>query len=213
MSCEAAPLCWIADRGSVRAYGVLKICLSNIPVRTLHTSRSLAWASYFLEFCWPFPSHVPCHSFTGFRHSQVEKSICWLWRAHWWITRTYFEKHALPVRELSNLSLMTSPFVHILALLPGLEIDRSPLPHPGCQEAIDMHTCNYESVEFCDVCLIFICIPHAAHRRRYYVCFLICYSQCFSDSSLEKPFIFSSAQPVIMQLSAGRSLYLLAQLA
>lgn len=65
-----------------RAYGVLKIPLSDIPGRTSPTSRSLAWTSCFSELHWPFPSHISCHSFTGFRNSQVEKSICWLRRTH-----------------------------------------------------------------------------------------------------------------------------------
>jgi len=101
--------------------------------------------------------------------------------------------------------------VHILGLLPGLEIDYSSLPHPGCQETIDMRTFNYESIEFCDVCFIFICIPHAAHRR-YYARFQICYAQLFSltDPWKSLSYFFFSAQFVTMQLSAGWSLYLLA---
>lgn len=101
--------------------------------------------------------------------------------------------------------------MHIAGLLPGLEIDYSSMPHPGCQETIDMHTFNYESIEFCDVCFIFICIPHAARRRRYYARFTICYAQFFSPTDPQKSLsYFFFAQPVTMQLSAGWSLYLLA---
>lgn len=77
-----------------------------------------------------------------------------------------------------------------------------------------MHTFNYESIEFCDACIIFICIPHTTHRRRCCARFTICYAQFFRPTgkkgSSEKPFIFFSAQPVTMQLSVGLSLYLLA---
>ena len=83
-------------------------------------------------------------------------------------------------------TLRVHPFVHIPGLLPGLEIDYSSLSHPGCQETTDMHTFNYESIEFCDVCFIFICIPHAAHRRRYYARFTICYAQFFSPTDPRK---------------------------
>lgn len=49
---------------------------------------------------------------------------------------------------LSNLYLMTSPFVHIPCLLPGLEIDYSSLPHPDCQETIEMHTPDLRTLDF-----------------------------------------------------------------
>lgn len=99
--------------------------------------------------------------------------------------------------------------MHILGLLPELEINYSSLPHPGCQETIDMHSFNYESIEFCGTCFIFICIPQAAHRR-HYAHYTVCYAQFSSDRSSEKPFIFFSVQPVTMQFSVGWSLYLLA---
>lgn len=77
------------------------------------------------------------------------------------------------------------PFVHIPSLLPGLGIDCSSLPHPGCQENIDMHTSNYEIIEFCDVGLSsFVFLMQL--MQRCYVCFLICYSQCFSPADLWK---------------------------
>lgn len=71
-------------------------------------------------------------------------------------------------------SLWLHPFVHILGLLPGLEINYSSLPHPGCQETIDMHSFNYDSIEFCGACFIFICISQAAHRRHYAHYSLLC---------------------------------------
>lgn len=75
--------------------------------------------------------------------------------------------------------------MHILGLLPGLEINYSSLPHPGCQETIDVHTFNYESIEFCGACFIFICIPQAAHGK-HYAHYTVCYSQFFSLTDPQK---------------------------
>lgn len=111
------------------------------------------------------------------------------------------------MRELSDLYLVTSPLCAFSGFITWVR-DRFLIS--ACQETIDMHTFNYESIGFCG--LLCLHLYSSCSSQEKMLCsppHLLC-SVLFSDIFLEKPFIFVSAQPVTMQLSVGWSLDLLA---